>query len=86
MITKFISGKYYRLAKEGYDIVEWNEAGAMNFLKDEKLHLCKEGYEIQASFFDSPEPNRLWVFSNALEYFYETLPKVTNWKEEMKGY
>jgi len=84
MIKGFKSGRYYVLHKDGFDKIRWNSKGRMDFLKDGQPHQCNDGSESFASFFDSPEPKKIWVFSTSLDYFYEVLPKITNWKKEME--
>ena len=73
MIKGFVSGKWYRYIGPGKetDDITWNENGQMDFLLDGKPHKCKEGNYSDASFFDSPDPNREWEFRRGLNYFEE---------------
>lgn len=73
MIKEFVSGKWYRyigLGKGKGNII-WNREGKMDFLLDGKPHQCNHGAEHCASFFDSPNPNKVWEFRRGLNYFKE---------------
>ena len=73
MIKEFVSGKWYRYIGPGKetDDISWNENGKVDFLLDGKPHQCNHGAEHCASFFDSPNPNKVWEFRRGLNYFKE---------------
>jgi hypothetical protein len=76
MIKEFKSGRMY-VYKGHSRLNGWNSDGEMDFVLDNKPHLCKKGYGECASFFDCENQNFMWAWKAGFENWFE----VTSWKD-----
>ncbi len=84
-VLQFESGKWYHWVGPRKRRHGWNEDGEMDFILDGRPHPCNVGHGCNASFFDSSNPTREWVWcSSSMEHFRE-VPDGGLWLASLKS-